>query len=185
MPLPSYPPDLAGEWAHLRRRVRSTFTSSQRRNPVPGAGAPVGPDGAEPLQAAPLLGPGTPAGVRDVRALGAVGDGRADDTGPLQEALDRAREDGGGLVWIPGGTYSVQAPPLRVYAGTRVVLAPDAVVRRDGEEALLTNGDPDRDPPGRAGHGRILLEGGVWDGNGAGVPARADVHDFESVSCKA
>ncbi|WP_431870234.1 right-handed parallel beta-helix repeat-containing protein [Nocardiopsis eucommiae] len=179
MPLPSYPPDLSGEWAHLHRRVRSTFTSSQRRGPVPGAepGASATDDGGARRSASPAPEP-TLTGVRDVRALGAIGDGGTDDTGPLQAALDGAREDGGGVVWIPGGTYSVQAPPLRVHANTRIVLAPDAVVRRDGEGTLLTNGDPGQDPPARTGHGRILLEGGVWDGNGRRVPAPASVLSF-------
>ncbi|MBQ1080355.1 right-handed parallel beta-helix repeat-containing protein [Nocardiopsis sp. B62] len=178
MPLPSYPPDLAGEWSLLHRRVRSTFTSSQRRGPVPGASAAAGPDGGGARRTMALPEEGAPAGVRDVRALGAVGDGRADDTGALQTALDRAREDGGGVVWVPGGTYSVQAPPLRVHANTRIVLAPDAVVRRDGEGTLLTNGDPGQESPGHAGHGRILLEGGVWDGNGLRIPAHDSVLSF-------
>ncbi len=178
MPLPSYPPDLAGEWSLLHRRVRSTFTSSQRRGPAPGPVAAGGSDAGGARQAMALTEEGAPAGVRDVRALGAAGDGRADDTGALQAALDRVREDGGGVVWVPGGTYSVQAPPLRVHANTRIVLAPNAVVRRDGEGTLLTNRDPGQELPGHTGHGRILLEGGVWDGNGLRIPAHDSVLAF-------
>ena len=179
MPLPSYPPDLAGEWAHLRRRVRSTYTSSQRRGPAPGGAGVVRLDERGRLPAAVLPEScGALTGVLDVRSFGAAGDGEADDTEAIQTALDRAREKGGGAVWIPGGTYSVQAPPLRVYGNTTVSLAPDAVVRRDGERTLLTNGDSEQDLPGYTGHGRIRLEGGVWDGNGAVVSRHNNILSF-------
>jgi len=46
----------------------------------------------------------------DVRAFGARGDGRTDDSRALQAALDAAREAGGGVVYLPAGTYLV-APP--------------------------------------------------------------------------
>ncbi|SBT65763.1 Pectate lyase superfamily protein [Micromonospora sediminicola] len=46
--------------------------------------------------------------VYDVRTrFGAVGDGVADDTVPIQKALDAAAADGGGTVYLPAGTYRV------------------------------------------------------------------------------
>ncbi|SMF58959.1 Pectate lyase superfamily protein [Tistlia consotensis] len=55
-----------------------------------------------------------PAGQLDARDFGAVGDGRADDTAALQQALDTAfGQLHGGLLTIPPGTYRVTAP-LRV-----------------------------------------------------------------------
>ncbi|MGW5876717.1 right-handed parallel beta-helix repeat-containing protein [Nocardiopsis terrae] len=178
MPMPSYPPDLATEWADLRRRVRSAYAASQRRSALsrPGGLARLDADGLVPVESLPPE--ATTTGVHDVRAYGAVGDGATDDTAALQAALSQVSEAGGGTVWVPGGTYSIQAPPLRVHRNTRIALAPDAVVRRDGERTLLTNGDPGQDLPGHTGHGNILLEGGVWDGNAGQVPRYNNILSF-------
>lgn len=178
MPLPSYPPDLATEWAGLRRKVRATYTSSQRRGPLtrPGSLARLDEDGRLPAHSMPSESVLT--GVHDVRAFGAVGDGTSDDTAALQAALSHVRDNGGGTVYLPGGTYSVRNPPLRIYRDTRLVLAPDAVVRRDGERTLLTNGDSGQNLPGYSGHGNILVEGGVWDGNAVGVPRYNNILSF-------
>lgn len=46
----------------------------------------------------------------DVRAFGAVGDGRVDSTKAITAALDAAREKGGGTVYLPRGRYLVSAP---------------------------------------------------------------------------
>ncbi len=50
------------------------------------------------------------AGWFDVRSFGAKGDGRTDDSSAIQAALDAARAAGGGVVFVPAGTYLV-APP--------------------------------------------------------------------------
>ena len=49
------------------------------------------------------------AAVFDVRSLGARGDGQADDTGPLQRALDAAGRVGG-TVLLPAGVYRFAVP---------------------------------------------------------------------------
>ena len=46
----------------------------------------------------------------NVRSFGAKGDGTTDDSKAVQAALDAARTAGGGVVFIPAGTYVV-APP--------------------------------------------------------------------------
>ncbi len=46
----------------------------------------------------------------DVRSFGARGDGKTDDSRAIQAALDAARVAGGGVVYVPPGTYLV-APP--------------------------------------------------------------------------
>ena len=56
----------------------------------------VGPNDAD---AAP------PAGLYDVRAFGAVGDGAALDTQAIQKAIDACAEAGGGKVYLQGGTF--------------------------------------------------------------------------------
>ncbi|WP_017556126.1 right-handed parallel beta-helix repeat-containing protein [Nocardiopsis baichengensis] len=143
---------------------------------VPGGLATLDEDGLLDPEQRPLG--GTEYGIIDVLDHGAAGDGEQDDTAAVQSALDEARAAGGGTVRIPSGTYSVQNPPLRVYSGTRVVLAHDAVVRRDRADTLLTNGDPDQDHPGHTGHGGIVLEGGTWDGNGSVVTSYNNILSF-------
>lgn len=104
--------------------------------------------------------------VHDVTTYGATGDGSADDTAAIQAALDQVRDDDGGVVVVPGGTYSIQSGPLRMYSHTRWSAAPDATIRRDYTGKLLINGDSDQDFGGYTGHGDLLIEGGTWDANG-------------------
>ncbi len=47
----------------------------------------------------------TAAEVLNVRAFGARGDGRTDDTAAFQKALDAAAREGGGTVFAPAGNY--------------------------------------------------------------------------------
>ena len=49
--------------------------------------------------------PGPRSGRYDVRDFGAVGDGKTDDTGAFQKALDAAGRDGGGVVAVPRGSF--------------------------------------------------------------------------------
>lgn len=44
-----------------------------------------------------------------VKDFGAVGDGVADDTAKIQAALDAVQASGGGMVWLPAGTYKTTA----------------------------------------------------------------------------
>ncbi len=69
----------------------------------------------------------------DVRAFGAAGDGRTDDSSAFQAALDAARLAGGGVVHVPAGTYVVAPPgPMRALAiGSHVRL------RGDGPSSVL------------------------------------------------
>ena len=46
-------------------------------------------------------------GAINVRDFGAAGDGRTDDSGPLQAAIDAAQRSGGGVVLLPAGTYAL------------------------------------------------------------------------------
>lgn len=47
--------------------------------------------------------------VISVRDTGATGNGRTDDSGAFQRAIDRAGEMGGGAVMVPAGTYRLAA----------------------------------------------------------------------------
>ncbi len=59
----------------------------------------------------------------NVRDFGAAGDDRQDDTDAIQAALDRAGENGGGVVYLPRGRYRVTAtleiPPGVTLRGQR------------------------------------------------------------------
>ncbi|MCS7239152.1 MAG: glycoside hydrolase family 55 protein [Thermoguttaceae bacterium] len=46
-------------------------------------------------------------GVWNVRTLGALGDGRTDDTAVFQKALDAAGRASGGIVFVPAGQYRI------------------------------------------------------------------------------
>ena len=64
-------------------------------------------------------------GVTDVKAFGAKGDGKADDTAAIQAAIDGLPE-AGGTVSLPPGTYMVKG--LRLRSGTSLVGAGRASV---------------------------------------------------------
>lgn len=57
-----------------------------------------------------------PMQVYSVKTYGAVGDGTTDDTEAIQAAIDAAGLAGGGVVYLPPGTYSVKrSSPARSY----------------------------------------------------------------------
>lgn len=62
----------------------------------------------------------------DLRAFGAVGDGKADDTPAVQKALDACAIGGGGEVTVPAGTYRIGS--VQVGGKTIIRLEKDAVL---------------------------------------------------------
>lgn len=48
---------------------------------------------------------GVKAATYNITAFGAVGDGISLSTGAIQKAIDKCHDDGGGLVYVPQGTY--------------------------------------------------------------------------------
>ncbi len=52
-------------------------------------------------------------GCLNVRELGATGNGIDDDQRALQRAIDRCAEQGGGIVWLPPGSYCTGTIELR------------------------------------------------------------------------
>ncbi len=63
--------------------------------------------------------------VYDVRALGAKGDGRTDDTAVLQKALDDCGKSGG-TVRLPKGSY--YSKPLTIKTRTTLLLEAGATL---------------------------------------------------------
>lgn len=46
-------------------------------------------------------------GISNIKDCGATGDGKSDDTKPIQRAIDLAAENGGGTLFFPKGTYII------------------------------------------------------------------------------
>ena len=103
-----------------------------------------------------------------VQTYGAAGDGATDDAAALQRALNDARR-----VWVPAGVYRI-GETLRIHSGTRLELAPAAVVvladgfGRDASCFALTNAEPS------SADAEIEIRGGTWDGNNRGNRRRSD-----------
>lgn len=49
-------------------------------------------------------------GIYNVLAYGAAGNGSNDDAGAIQDAIDACSSDGGGVVFLPKGTYKITVP---------------------------------------------------------------------------
>ena len=67
----------------------------------------------------------------DVKAFGAVGDGKTKDTAAFQKALDTCAVNGGGVVGVPAGNFLIGS----VQMGTRTVM------RLDKESVIVGSGD--------------------------------------------
>ena len=100
----------------------------------------------------------------------AAGNGFADDTSALQQAL----AGGNKTLLIPDGAYIISTA-IRVFSNTRIVAAPNAVIRlaagagKKLEDWLICNANPGK------GNSNIEIEGGVWDANCRTNP-RGDEH---------
>lgn len=98
--------------------------------------------------------------IVDAKAVGAIGDGSADDTAALQRALDGGHR----TVVIPKGTYLIRKA-LLLDSATTIKAAPDAIVRLADKAGtsvdvfLLSNRDSVN------GNSHVIVEGGIWDGN--------------------
>lgn len=150
--------------------LRETWLDFDETIGAPRGVATLDGDGhLHPDQRPPGSGGGGVSEWHDVTDYGATGDGETDDTDAIQSALSAVREAGGGTVWVPGGTYAIASGPIRIYARTRLTLAPDAVMLRTASGTMLLNGDADQDFGEYSGHGDLIIEGGVWDANGVEV----------------
>jgi hypothetical protein len=86
-------------------------------------------------------GPRAGGGWFDVRTFGAKGDGRTDDSRALQAALDAARDAGGGVVYVPAGTWLVAPPDAGGPKGKpslrSLTIGSNTVLRGDGPASVL------------------------------------------------
>ena len=83
----------------------------------------------------------TPSGAAtDVSEFGAVGDGAAVNTVPLQKAIDACAVQGGGVVKVPAGKYVTGT--LQLKSGVTLHLDHDAVLLGSTNAADYVNVDP-------------------------------------------
>ncbi|MEX0929570.1 MAG: glycosyl hydrolase family 28-related protein [Balneolales bacterium] len=107
--------------------------------------------------------------VCNVTEFGAMGDGRADDTRPIRDALVYARDHGIGTVYVPAGVYNITGV-LVIYQNTTLKLAKNARIARNSDmDAMLVNGTETVN--GYEGQGNITVEGGIWDARAARFPS--------------
>jgi hypothetical protein len=95
----------------------------------------------------------------NVRDFGALGNGLADDTGPIQEALKSGRT----IVELDAGIYRITRT-LIISSNTHLKLSPSTVIRRSaGINAMLLNSS--NGAGGYEAASNIEVSGGIWDGN--------------------
>ncbi len=102
---------------------------------------------------------------------GAVGDDVADDTAPIQAAIDAAEVAGGGIVFVPTGTYKLTSALVNDFAGVYIIGASKRITilkqyGTAGEAVLEVDATSPVDHAFRSGLFDIQLEGNASSGNG-------------------
>jgi len=104
-----------------------------------------------------------------VRDYGVIA-GEANSATKIQNALNAARDAGGGIVYIPVGTYNVQST-LQIFSGTTLYLTPKTVIFREfATSPLLANGANGASYSGYSGQSNIRIIGGIWESRGSAYP---------------
>jgi Right handed beta helix region len=107
-----------------------------------------------------------------VRDYGVV-EGEANSATKIQNALNAARDVGGGIVYIPEGTYNVGST-LQIFSGTTLYLTPRTVIfRQFASNPLLVNGANGASYDVYNGQGNIRIIGGIWESRGQAYPIQA------------
>lgn len=92
----------------------------------------------------------------------------------IQTALNLAKNNGGGTVFVPDGTYDI-AQTLEIFEGTHLKLSHNAVFRKTGIfSPMLLNGRKNSDKfTLYNGNSNITVEGGTFDARGSVYRARS------------
>ncbi|PFR11233.1 hypothetical protein COK10_10820 [Bacillus anthracis] len=96
--------------------------------------------------------------------IGAIGDGKANDTPAIQKALDLAEAFGGVELFIPAGVYRIKSY-LIVHANTKIRMSRNTVLLRSHPGGIFKNGYKGDMYTDYNGNGNIHIEGGTLDGN--------------------
>jgi hypothetical protein len=113
--------------------------------------------------------------VRDFEAVAEEEDSRA----KIQNALNAARDAGGGIVYIPNGLWNISGG-LRIYSNTNLTLSPKAYIRKlFAGGSMLWNGDNGASYPEYSGQRNITISGGIWDARAtAFLTTPANIYSF-------
>ena len=95
---------------------------------------------AEPSHTPPAPPPSNVAGVFDVKAFGAVGDGTTIDSDAINKAIDAAVAAGGGTVRFPAGTYATFS--IRLKSNVQLYIGPGATILGAATPASGVGYDP-------------------------------------------
>lgn len=100
----------------------------------------------------------------NVKSLGAKGDGVADDTTSIQNALDYAKTSGSVTVLIPDGVYNI-TKSLRIHANTTVQFGSKSTLIRKHTGSFFCNWESGDNFSEFNGKGNITIKGGILEGN--------------------
>jgi hypothetical protein len=112
--------------------------------------------------------------VYNIRDYGAVGDGTTDDQAAIQAAIDAAQTAGGGIVFVPQGTYIVSGTPqitgsnilvTGTGTGSKILLASAALNASGVTLGLWVNGGSN-----------VIIRNIMVDGNFANVAKNGSYH---------
>lgn len=104
-------------------------------------------------------------GILNVKDFGAIGNGTADDTAAISNALYRASlATSGSWVYVPAGTYKFTTNVF-IWSNTRLTLDPGATIVRGAAIDNLLRNFSDGSVGLWGASSNIVVEGGRWDGN--------------------
>nr|WP_239544109.1 right-handed parallel beta-helix repeat-containing protein [Virgibacillus halotolerans] len=117
--------------------------------------------------------------LREVNVLdfGAKGDGKADDTKAIQDAMNLAEKDKFIKITFPHGVFKITST-LRVKMNTHLHLSEQTTILKEFGGYMLANGMPDDEFTKYDGNSNITVDGGVWDYNGVKFPQMANCFAF-------
>ncbi|MED3792316.1 right-handed parallel beta-helix repeat-containing protein [Niallia alba] len=104
----------------------------------------------------------------NVKVLGAIGNGIADDTAVIQTALNTVYQQGGGIVVVPSGKYKLTSS---LFIGSNVYLSlnKNAQLIRFHNDDFIVNFSKVKGSSkltGYNGESNITIDGGIWDNQG-------------------
>ncbi len=116
---------------------------SERRSGIPVLPVPKSPS-VTPPRAADIPPPAESSGLINVRSYGARGNGVTDDGPAIRQALQDARMAGGGIVYVPPGTYLVSTVPRGRRRGVALVVGSKTMLLGAGRDATTIRAMPDQ-----------------------------------------